>query len=306
VEAHFPDFLERMATHNRPLPVYVREAFDANLHCGVLGHGLLRVVCESCHAARRVAFSFKQRGFRTCFGLRRMAESARHLVEDVFDPRSVLQWASSLPYPFRFLFASKPDVIGPVIEIVQRVIGGWLASQPGIKRAGAHCAAVTVIERFGSALNLNIDLDVHGRTNAARAGTRRSGPHAVAGRRVRPERRGSTARAAPAPRSRARSHGTCSAGRHDRAPRSNFLYPTLLRSSRAVHRVVQEFRYGDAVRSATATGFVESHAVRGALPDGKTLARAECVVAAAVGGEVTDVREYMDTGAAASVIAVLR
>jgi len=50
-----------------------------------------------------------------------MAESARHLVEDVFGPRPVRQWVLSFPYPLRFPFASKPDAIGPVLGIVHSV-----------------------------------------------------------------------------------------------------------------------------------------------------------------------------------------
>ena len=56
----------------------------------------------------------------------------------------------------RFLFASKPEAIGPVLGIVQRVIAGWLADQAGVERASAQCGAVTLIQRFGSALNLNV------------------------------------------------------------------------------------------------------------------------------------------------------
>lgn len=76
--------------------------------------------------------------------------------------------------------ARKPDAIGPVLAIVQRVIGGWLADQADIDPSRAQCGAVTLIQRFGSALNLNVHFDVHGRTNAAGAWMRRRGPHAVA------------------------------------------------------------------------------------------------------------------------------
>lgn len=156
VEAHYPDFIARIEAEGRSLPGYVREAFDAYLRCGVLEHGFLRVVCEHCRAERLVAFSCKKRGFCPSCGARRMAESARHLVEEVFGPRPVRQWVLSFPYPLRFLFASKPEAIGPVLGIVQRVIAGWLADQAGIDRASAQCGAVTLIQRFGSALNLNI------------------------------------------------------------------------------------------------------------------------------------------------------
>ncbi len=84
VQAHYPDFLAQLAAQDRPLPTYVREAFEAYLRCGVLKHGFLRVVCEQCHAERLVAFSCKQRGFCPSCGARRMAESARHLADDVF------------------------------------------------------------------------------------------------------------------------------------------------------------------------------------------------------------------------------
>ena len=48
----------------------------------------------------------------------------------------------SFPYPLRFLFASKPDAIGPVMAIVHRVIARWLADQAGVPREAAQCGAV--------------------------------------------------------------------------------------------------------------------------------------------------------------------
>ena len=156
VQAHYPDFIARLAAEDRSLPAYVREEFDEYLRCGVLDHGFLRVVCEHCHAERLLAFSCKKRGFCPSCGARRMAESALHLVEEVFGPRPVRQWVLSFPYPLRFLFASKPEAIGPVLGIVHRVIAGWLAAQTGVDRASAQCGAVTLVQRFGSALNLNI------------------------------------------------------------------------------------------------------------------------------------------------------
>jgi hypothetical protein len=54
-----------------------------------------------------------------------------------------------------------------VLGILQRVIAGWLADQAGIDRASAQCGAVTLIQRFGSALNLRTrigaDRDIHTR-----------------------------------------------------------------------------------------------------------------------------------------------
>jgi len=110
----------------------------------------------SINALVQVRRSEAKRGFCPSCGARRMAESARHLVEDVFGARPGRQWVLSFPYPLRFLFAGKPHSIGPVLAIAQRVIGACLADEAGVPRRAAQCGAVTLIQRFGSALNLNV------------------------------------------------------------------------------------------------------------------------------------------------------
>lgn len=84
-----------------------------------------------------------------------------------------------------------------------------------------------------------------------------------------------------------------------------FGLDALLAFNRAVGQIVKAFRYENAVRSATTTGFVEEHAVRGTLPCGTTLDLLVCVVADVCGGRVTHVREYFDSAAAADLIAAL-
>ena len=80
---------------------------------------------------------------------------------------------------------------------------------------------------------------------------------------------------------------------------------TLLDFSRAVLRVVKDFRYEDAKRSSTATGFVEEHNVRGVLPDGSNLDVAVCVVADVRDSKVCHLREYLDLSAASGLIEAL-
>lgn len=80
---------------------------------------------------------------------------------------------------------------------------------------------------------------------------------------------------------------------------------TLLGFNTAVHKVVRNFRYEDPIRSATASVFVEEHAVRGTLPDGSPLELQVCVVADLSGGKITRLREYFDTKAAEGLIRAL-
>jgi len=44
-----------------------------------------------------------------------MADSAALLVDEMFPDQPVRQWVLRFPYPLRFLFASRPGVMGQVL-----------------------------------------------------------------------------------------------------------------------------------------------------------------------------------------------
>ncbi len=73
-------------------------------------------------------------------------------------PTAHRQWVLSFPIPLRILFAAHPGLLTPVLRIIHRVITGFLLKQTGLKRAIADTGAITLIQRFGSAANLNIHL----------------------------------------------------------------------------------------------------------------------------------------------------
>jgi hypothetical protein len=64
----------------------------------------------------------------------------------------------SLPIPLRLLLAAQPELVTPVLQVVHRVITSFLLKQTGVKADEADSGAVTLIQRFGSAANLNIHL----------------------------------------------------------------------------------------------------------------------------------------------------
>ena len=84
-----------------------------------------------------------------------MAESAALLVDEVLPHEPIRQWVLSFPYQLRFLFASRPELMGKVLGIVYRAIASHLINKAGLSRKKAQTGAVTLIQRFGSALNLN-------------------------------------------------------------------------------------------------------------------------------------------------------
>jgi ribosomal protein S27E len=156
VERHYPTFVRLMAEQGSPLPGYVAREFEDYLKCGRLEHGFLRVRCESCHHEKLVAFSCKRRGFCPSCGARRMVDSAALLVDKVLPKVPLRQWVLSVPFQLRFLFASYPEQMGKALGVVSRSITSWLIRQAGFTHATARTGAVTFIQRFGSALNLNV------------------------------------------------------------------------------------------------------------------------------------------------------
>jgi len=82
-----------------------------------------------------------------------MAESAALLVDEVLPHEPMRQWVLSVPFPLRFLFASQPKVMGKALGIVYRTIATHLTRKAGYTKSTAHAGAVTLIQRFGGALN---------------------------------------------------------------------------------------------------------------------------------------------------------
>jgi hypothetical protein len=85
-----------------------------------------------------------------------MVETAALLVDDVLPHKPIRQWVLSFSYSLRFLLASNPQAVSKVLGIVNRVISSYLIKKAGFKKAAGYTGAVTLIQRFGSALNLNL------------------------------------------------------------------------------------------------------------------------------------------------------
>jgi hypothetical protein len=87
-----------------------------------------------------------------------MAKTAAYLVDHILPRVAVRQWVLSFPIPLRSLFAVYPELLTPVLRIIHRVIHTHLLKQTQLKREAAASGAITLIQRFGSAANLNTHL----------------------------------------------------------------------------------------------------------------------------------------------------
>ena len=87
-----------------------------------------------------------------------MSQTAAHLVDHVIPHVPVRQWVLSLPIPLRVLLAAQPELGTPVLQVLQRVVTRHLLDTAELRADEGHSGAVTLIQRFGSAANLNIHL----------------------------------------------------------------------------------------------------------------------------------------------------
>jgi len=85
-----------------------------------------------------------------------MADAAAWLVDRVLPERPIRQWVLSLPFSIRFLLATHPALIGRVLRIIYRVIAGHLIRKTSLTQQSTRTGSVILIQRFDSALNLNI------------------------------------------------------------------------------------------------------------------------------------------------------
>ena len=160
VSRHLETYLVRQSEREHPVPRFVERELRAFLDCGVLANGFLRVHCDACGKDRVVAFSCKGRSVcSSCCG-RRMADTAAHLVDRVLPEVPVRQWVLSLPFALRYRLAYDSGLVRDVLHIFIQAVFSSLRRRAG-KRAGirkARCGAVTFVQRFGGAINLNIHL----------------------------------------------------------------------------------------------------------------------------------------------------
>ena len=165
VAAHLETFLASLDADPdaKGLPAYVQREFYDYLQCGILAYGFVRLGCDTCHKELLLPFSCKRRGFCPSCAGRRMAQTAAHLVERVIPWVPTRQWVVSVPIPLRYWMASSQDLTAKVHTILRTTIAQYYVNQAvtgGVPRDKVQPGSMTFIQRFGSAINLNVHYHV--------------------------------------------------------------------------------------------------------------------------------------------------
>jgi hypothetical protein len=87
-----------------------------------------------------------------------MNEVAAHLVESVIPEVPVRQWVMSFPFSVRYVLAYNPKLVTGVLSVFIRIVSNWIVKRA--RRCGVEgkTGAITFVQRFGGAVNLNVHL----------------------------------------------------------------------------------------------------------------------------------------------------
>lgn len=162
IQRNWRAFETQARDEGKKISGYAKREFERYLECGILSKGFVRLVCDSCKENRFIAFSCKKRGFcPSCCG-RRMNDGAAFWVDDVLSHVPFRQWVVSFPIPIRFWMAKNPKLMSEALKVFQRTLAQYY--QNAARNQGAQgrvkTGSVTVIQRFGGALNLNIHFHI--------------------------------------------------------------------------------------------------------------------------------------------------
>jgi Putative transposase len=88
-----------------------------------------------------------------------MAQTAAHLVERVIPWVPTRQWVVSVPVPLRYWMAASQALTAKIHTILRTTVGQYYVNKTvarGFARANIQPGSVTFLQRFGSALNVNL------------------------------------------------------------------------------------------------------------------------------------------------------
>jgi hypothetical protein len=155
-----PQFFAAAAKMERAVPSFVERELNGYLDCGRYERGFAQVKCQACGHTQLVGFSCKGRGVCPSCAGRRMADLSCHLVDRVLPDVPYRQFVLSFPPPLRFVLAYDSALLSKALDCFIRSVSHWQRHEAK-KRYGlssvaeAITAAVTVVQRFGSAINLH-------------------------------------------------------------------------------------------------------------------------------------------------------
>lgn len=90
-----------------------------------------------------------------------MTEAATRWTRELLRHVAVRQWVVTVPWPRRWLLARRPELAREILRIALCEIRRWTADRGvWVPLEDGRTGSITVVQRFGSALNLNIHVHI--------------------------------------------------------------------------------------------------------------------------------------------------
>ena len=157
ISQNYQRVMSEKAQQGVTLPFHIKREFERYLTCGIHEHGMVRFQCGICSKDKFVAYSCKGRTICPRCNGRRMADTAKHLVEEVIPNVAVRQWVLSMPFKLRFILSSDQKLLNSVLQIFHRAISTHYKRKAKRKKyMNPQTGSITSIQRFGGSVNLNI------------------------------------------------------------------------------------------------------------------------------------------------------
>ena len=152
-----PQLRDKLDEADRSLPRFVWRELERYLACRDFSQGFAWLHCDRCDVHRLVPWTCQGRGFCPCCTGRRMAERAAFWVDRVLPEVALRQWVLTVPWRVRWLLARHPHLVNGVVGIAWRAVFRFQQRRAAaLGHSGARTGALTAVQRFGSALNLNV------------------------------------------------------------------------------------------------------------------------------------------------------
>jgi hypothetical protein len=136
-------------------PCFVEREFRRYLAGGLLCNGFARLRCAWCGYERLVGFSCKGKLCPSCLA-RRSADTVAWLVDRVLPEAGYRQWVLTFPWTLRFRLAADRALLSTLLRAFLEILFAWQRRRGrALGIAGGHTGAVTFVQRFAGALNLN-------------------------------------------------------------------------------------------------------------------------------------------------------
>ena len=156
VRDHLETFLDRArGPEGDGYPRFVEHEFRRYLDCGLLCRGFARLRCAECGYERLVAFSCKGKLCPSCLA-RRTADTAAWLVDRLLPEAGYRQWVLTFPFTMRFRLAADRRLLTTMLGVFLQTLFAWQRRRGRARGIGqGQTGAVTFVQRFGGAMNLN-------------------------------------------------------------------------------------------------------------------------------------------------------